>query len=56
MNAYNQALKLDSNYLAALLNRSLTHMSLYNFDEIVRDSDKIIDLITDEHVKLTEQT
>ena len=42
------------------MNRSLTNMSLFNFDEIIKDSDKIIELcnifikVTHESEKLNE--
>jgi len=44
MNAYNQAIRMNSNYIPVLLNRSLTNMKLFNFEEILKDCDTVINI------------
>lgn len=52
MNAYNQAIRMNSNYIPGLLNRSLTNMKLFNFEEILKDCDTVINILSEENKKL----
>lgn len=54
INAYNQAFRLDGNFVQALANRSACHLNLFNYEECIVDCEAVIDNINQKTLKLHE--